>query len=310
VFGLDVRCAFDAPGLGGRGATEDAPRVLVGCISEGELESTWRRRGAERIGERRFDDGSDAVTIHRNDAGSLRLFAAGYGSFLIPPDGSRIACTPARVASWQWQRYLIGQALPIAAVLHGLEVLHASAVAVGDAAIGFVAGSGVGKTSLALNMVRRGARFVTDDVVALGWRRDELVVHPGPAVTNLRSEEHDRMGLPPLGRVVGRDSYGLRVVVPRESRALPLRALYLLDRVPAGDAPAFARLDPGFRQMLETGFEFLIADGRRAQNRLDVYAAIASRVPVFRVSVPPAVDAARLAACVEAHAADVVGGEG
>ena len=58
----------------------------------------------------------------------------------------------------EWQRFLIAQVLPFAAALHGLEVLHASAVTVAGRALALLGPSGAGKTSLALALCRTGAR--------------------------------------------------------------------------------------------------------------------------------------------------------
>ena len=53
-----------------------------------------------------------------------------YGEHLISPDGLRLRCLPREAPRESWQRFLIAQVLPFAAVLKGLEVLHASAVAI------------------------------------------------------------------------------------------------------------------------------------------------------------------------------------
>src|SRR3712207_7852895 len=48
------------------------------------------------------------------------------------------SCSPPGVAPWRWQRFLVGRILPWAAVLCGLEALHASAVVLDGRAIAFV----------------------------------------------------------------------------------------------------------------------------------------------------------------------------
>jgi hypothetical protein len=255
--------------------------------------------------DRRFDDGTPAVTIDWDDELGHMIFAAGYGRFRISGDGSLIECSPGPVEDWQWQRYLIGQVLPITAVLNGREVFHASAVAVSGRAVALAAGSRVGKTSAALNLVLRGHGFVTDDVLAVSLDNGLPVAHPGPAVTNLRDAERERMGEASerLGEIVGRDGDGLRIALRREERPLTLGAMYLLERVDGGSEVAFERVAPGFRLLFANSFDFLIGSSDRMRNQLEVYAALERSVPVFQVLVPPAVDASELAARVESHAA-------
>jgi ABC-type multidrug transport system ATPase subunit len=53
---------------------------------------------------------------------------------------------------------VLAQVLPLAAVLRGIDVLHASAVALAAGPIAFLGGSGAGKTTLASRIVARGAR--------------------------------------------------------------------------------------------------------------------------------------------------------
>src|SRR5438105_2712813 len=59
--------------------------------------------------------------------------------------------------------------------------------------VAFVAQSGVGKTSLAVNLVARGAGFVTDDVLAVEPIPRGLFAYPGPGMVNV-----DEVQLAPL----------------------------------------------------------------------------------------------------------------
>jgi hypothetical protein len=300
VFGLDVRASFRVHGLDTAGGDEGGPTVGVRVVVEADLAASWPREGAVRVVDRRYDDGDAATTIDRHDDAGHLIFAAGYGTFRISAAADRIDCAPSAEG---WERWLLGQLLPIAAVLNGLEVLHASAVAVDGRAVAFVAGTGVGKTSLALNMALRGHRLMTDDVVALSLRDGVPVLHPGPAVAKLRDAEATRMGerRAALGEVLGPDEGGVRLAVEREPRALPLGALYLLDRAGEGETAAFTRVEPGFRLLFASSFDFLVTSAERMRNQLEVFAALAAHVPVFEVSVPPAVGAEELARLVEDH---------
>ena len=68
----------------------------------------------------------------------------------------------------RWQRLMFAQALPLAATLQGLALLHASAAEIDGRAFGFIASSGAGKSSLVVHLVATGdTRLLTDDVLAL-----------------------------------------------------------------------------------------------------------------------------------------------
>jgi HPr serine kinase-like protein len=272
--------------------------------TEGELDELWPALDGERIVERSYPNGAVHTAIDMHPALGYRIFAEGYGRFAITSRATRILCAPEATDAWRWQRYLIGQVLPITSVLHGHEVLHASAVSVEGRALGFVAGSGVGKSSLALSMMLRGHLLVADDVVALSLRDGVPHAEPGPAVTSLRAAESRRLGTERdrLGRLVGRDEGSLRIAVRREHRSLPLGALYLLER--SGDLAklTFERVEPDFRLLVENGFDFLVSTQARMRNQLVTLAAVARNVPCFRVWIPPDVHASDLATSVEEHA--------
>ncbi len=146
---------------------------------------------------------------------------------------------PGAVEPWRWQRLLTAQALPVAALLQGLELFHASAVQLHGRVLAFAGASGAGKTSLAAQLLLAGATFVADDVLAVEPEGEVVIVHPGPALMNLRRstpgllDAHERAR---LGVEVGRDEGGLRLLVRRKAQSSPLHAIYLL--APAGAAGA------------------------------------------------------------------------
>ncbi len=68
---------------------------------------------------------------------------------------------------------LLGRVMALAAHADGRLTLHASAVSVAGRAVAFVGPKHAGKSTLALALVRKGARLLTDDtlVVRLQSRR-------------------------------------------------------------------------------------------------------------------------------------------
>ncbi len=80
---------------------------------------------------------------------------------------SRSSRRPRACQDAAWQRLLVAQVLPFAALLRGLEVFHASGVVLGGEAIALLGPSHSGKTSLAMELCDLGASFLADDVLAL-----------------------------------------------------------------------------------------------------------------------------------------------
>jgi hypothetical protein len=194
-------------------------------------------------------------------------------------------------------------------LLRGREVFHASAVRIGDRAVAFVAPTGGGKSSLALQLVLRGAGFVSDDVLAIE-RSDAggVTAHPGASILSVRPAEKaviERNDWRRLGRVLG-TSGKTYVAVEREPDPLPLGALYFLMTKPgAGTRIQSGGVDP--RALLGSSFVVSVATAARLSRLLDVCAEIAASVPLFRVQVDPEQGSAALAAAVEGHVLETQG---
>ena len=117
--------------------------------------------------------------------------------------------------------------------------MHASAVAFDDRVVAFSASSGTGKTSTALHMLARGARFVTDDVLAVSVGEDGILAHPARASSALRASDLAGLnhgGQAGLGRVLG-GYHKLQVQVrARRPPAAPRRAVRARARERRADA--------------------------------------------------------------------------
>jgi hypothetical protein len=287
AFGLSVSGAFAAPGLDhGRAGDSGARGVRV---SLGNCET--RSRDTERIFEQRAGDAAPVMTIDRlAAAGSFRIAAPGYGRFDVSEDGRRVVCAPERNPDWRWQRYLIGQALPLASILQGLETFHASAVVSQRGAIAFVGASTTGKTTVALHAVLAGARFLCDDVLVLEPADGVLLAHPGPRVASVRHATGDAVGprrLRELGAQLGADDEEIRVRVRDSTPAVPLAVFALLERVATPGPLAIERVRrPDPRMLLSASFNFLIADPARLVRQLDTCAAVAKTARIYRIRVP------------------------
>lgn len=113
-------------------------------------------------------------TATTSDAGHVLRFP-NCGEFVVSHDLAGIVVRPDRAGRHEVLPILLaGTASAFLLALRGRTVLHASAVAVGGAALAFVGQSGRGKSTVAALMCLDGAALVTDDV---------LVVEPGPPAT-------------------------------------------------------------------------------------------------------------------------------
>jgi hypothetical protein len=301
VFGLDVTADRDLSFL----LTATAPptgRTLSVSVSEDGKVPSWP--GGKLISDQRLPGGDVNFQIESGEEG-YRIWSPEYGTHLLAADGSRIWGAASAGRFDAWQRMLVAQTLPFAAVLQGLEVLHASAVARDGAAIAIAGVSGSGKTSLARALVERGAEFLTDDVLALERRDGELLAHPGAPVAGI-----GRHGAGEANESRGREVVAVNDREWVERVALspapaPLSALIMVERSP--DGPSKPRFEPVSdpRMLLSATFNLLLATPERLEGLLDVCARLAAagaeRVQIgSEVEVEDLADA--LAARVEAPA--------
>lgn len=307
AFGLALESSVPLPGIAPvAGERLPSRRCLLTLASEAEIERNWLPAESERIHEERLDEEPGiARTIDRHPRLGYRLYARHFGLARIAADGSEVRCARPDMPDWLWQRFLVGRILPIAAVLQGLEAIHASSVAWGDRAVAIVAPSGVGKSSLALHLVLRGATLVTDDVVALDQSGNGVLAFPGPGVLGVRPDQREAMEAALEergGRLLGSADKAY-VELPRASGALGLSALYLLRPAPAGTPASVSplpQIDP--RTLLSNTFVVWVRTPERLLMHLDVWARMAASVPSYEVTRPEGVDARALAELIEEHA--------
>src|SRR5581483_934601 len=247
-------------------------------------------------------DGRWFTRVRAHPRSGYLVEATGLGLFRISARGTRIWCAPATEQTWRWQRALVGQVLPFASALRGFETLHASAARVGPGVVALSGSSGSGKSSILAELLLGGARFVTDDVLALQTAGDAVLAHPGIDHLSLRHVTAERIGhsrVRQLGTVIGRDENALRLAVHGGEEAAALTTLCLLDR---SQPYRFANVVPitaaGPALLLGTTFNFALRTRLRLVTQLDACASIARTCRVVRVEVPKQPDFAEIAAMV------------
>ncbi len=275
-------------------------------VSAEALERAWRPEAPVRVSDSRDPDGSLILAIDRDERCGYRLTTGELGDYLVSADGMRLLCAPEKLDEWQRERVLTARVLPLAATLRGLEVFHASGVALENAAIGIVGPSQIGKTSVAVNLVLDGASFMTDDLLALEAAGGEVIAHPGAAMMGVRPAEYRLIGperLRRLGPFVERRGKFF-AEVEREDRPLPLKLVYFLERRRSTRELEIEELtEPDPRLLLASSFfNRVVHSSERLRSQLDLCAQISHNVRLCRVSVPPSVDARALAGSLAKHA--------
>ena len=306
AFGLHIRSHLPIVGGARDPAIGSGRRVL---ISPFEADPPPAHENATLL-ERRRSDGSLGMRVACLEDGAYLIDAPGHGRFFVAADGSVVWYDGLAEAPWRWHRPLFSQALPLAATLHGLELFHASAVAIDGRAIAFVAASGTGKTSLAFAMLARGAALVSDDVLALEPTRAGVVAHPGVPLANIGADQLALLPAPArarLGAPLGR-SDKVHVEVPSMAGGpLPLGAVFFLARSDAVERLAVTpAVPPDPRDLLGATFMPHIVTRARMISQLSTCAAIAGAVPVLKLEVPTKVSAAQLAREVERTLSNVL----
>jgi hypothetical protein len=230
------------------------------------------------------------VTAFEGDPYTMRLGRAGdylmsYGDdtvFLLSPTLRKLRFAPGRRSEAAWQRLLLDTILWSTSLLRGIELMHASAVETVNGVTAFAAMSGAGKTSLAHELMMRGASFFTDDILALPAAIGELRAHPGPALMNLPREHRGRESLRGVLATFDKEDW---IAVPDASVA-PNRivAICLLRRRPR--APLLLRrVEATVLDLLPYTLGFPHLPGRIRQ-RFTLYARLATEVPVYELCAP------------------------
>ena len=305
AFGLTLISDWPLVGFPEREAGADDAGTELVAVPEDELQTLARRPTMRLVREIKWPSGDVALTVHHDAELGYLVTEVGVSRFLVAPDAGRIRCaTDCREPS-RWQRRLLSHALPIAATLRGMEVLHASGAALGAGAVGFVGRSSAGKTSVALNLVRRGAAFVADDALAVELRDGAVFVHPGPPLANFSRPERERLageGETGIGRpIADADAYKSLIALDRADRELPLVALYVIERDSDYDSLSFVPLGPDPVPVLASTSVLSVRTPERLANQLDVCTEIARTVPLFAARMPLEVDAGSFATAVQAH---------
>ncbi len=146
--------------------------------------------------------------------------------------------------------YVLGRVFAVWLELQGVPVLHGSCFATEQGAIGLLADSGTGKTTLAAALVAAGYRLLTDDLVPLLYEGPDAIIYPGIPMSRLWPDTLAAL-VPDGARAtpIHPDSSKCKLVDDGSGPArfastpLPLRRLFILERGKVSDV-RITRLSP------------------------------------------------------------------
>jgi len=222
---------------------------------------------------------------------------AGLFEFLVAADGRLIVARRLPGAARgprAFETYLLGQVLSFALIARGLEPLHATAVVVGDAAIGFLGDCGRGKSTLGAAFVSAGHRLLTDDLLVLRDEHGGFCAAAGPARLKLfRAPALRVLGSGVRGTPM--NDRGGKLVYSMGERAARgaalLRALYVL-RPRRGRRVAIRTLSArrAFVELTRNTFNACVLDAPRLARQFDLAARVAASIPVKTLTYPHRLD--------------------
>jgi hypothetical protein len=300
AFGLDVHTRTPIRLLRGARAAATG-RTLELTVGEHDARADRWPDGAELVCDQREVDGSVSFRIEHDASAGYLIEGPAYGSNIVEIDGRRVLCMPEGRADQAWQRLLIAQVLPFVAIMRGLEALHASAVVTELGAVVLSGPSRAGKTTLALELCRRGAHFLADDVLALECAGERLLGHPGSPVAGLAHDEARRLEssrTPVAAELLAVNERERLLAMRTAVGPAPVAALFFLERrAQVSAAPRFEVVtDP--RTLLAATFNTVLIEPARLRALLELCAAISAR-RAERVVIGPRTGVEQLADAIE-----------
>ncbi len=278
AHGLDLRCDFALPGMT-PAAADDLPTVTMRLAAPAQLADYWSGSRAGPLWRGRLGDGCELL-VERGGAGDMLFTYDQRARFHLDAAKSSLTCAP-RAAGLHWQRVLLTKVLADIGLVRGSEALHASAVDSPNGAIAIVAPPGAGKTTLALELMRRGHALLSDDVVTLGDGPRGPLARPATPHMNLAPEHHGAAAslVDTLGRL-GHERWVAARSVARASRRV--HGICLLDRRPGLTLSAHTL--PPSPQALAPYMLGLDNDLARQRARFALYAELTASARLLRLS--------------------------
>jgi hypothetical protein len=232
--------------------------------------SVWRDLEGEAIAYAQTVDGTAWVQV------------PGVASFAIEA-GERVRAVPEPPATSELVLDVFGRTvLPIALQAGGRELLHASAVRLAQGVVAFSAVSETGKSTFAYGLGQRGHPVWADDAVCFDTAGPGTLAVPLPFAVRLR----------PGSAEFFEDRGEARSFDDGGREAVPLAALFVLERLGAGEGVECTRLSSAeaFPAALAHAYYLNTDDRERTSRMVAEYMELVVSVPVFKLAFEPGLD--------------------
>jgi hypothetical protein len=274
AYGLRIRSVVPLPAGGAAGDARTDTDVRWA-----DLESVTRGLRARSL----------AASVTEMEAA---MVIPGIGTFLARLGREILVDPDPGAGSALLQLALLGPVLAALLQQRGNLVLHASAVEVDGAAVGFLGGRGAGKSTMAAALLGRGYPLLADDLLAVSLDGGSPRVLPGLPQLKLWPDALAALGgdpdlLPPVRK--GLDKRVQKLGGHGRSGDVPLARLYVLS---SGEEPTIEAIPSGaaFLELVSHSYGIAWLHGVSGPGQFAARTELARRVPVCRLRRPSDLD--------------------
>jgi hypothetical protein len=295
AYGLDLHASF--PLIGMRTESGDGlPPLALELLSHAALESAWSGSAGPPDWTGRLGDGC-TLTIERGVGDDILFTYGDRARFRLDSSQERLDCAPLH-SGLHWQQALLGRVLPNVAIMRGYEALHASAVDSPEGVVAVAGPSGMGKTTLALELQARGWPLVADDVLILGDGSQGVRAHTGSPHMNVAEGLPGAVEPELIGATLGILAGERWIAVHKTADGpRPVRLVCLFER--GADLPLEGRIIPSNPLPLAPYMLGLPGDSEREGRRFARFADLMSAASLMRLTCGSADRPADLANLIE-----------
>lgn len=295
VYGYTLET--DHPMVSFLASSDEPPDLVFTCRADFEPPRATGELIYESVLPGAGDEG--LFSLFRMEHG-FRLHYSATADFYIQDD--QIHCHLLDPAYEYWVEIaLLGPVLSFWLELQGSIALHASAVVRNDSAIGFIAASRSGKTSLAASFMEDGTRLLTDDILPLHLTdRGSVMARPGYPQLRMWPDQARVFAGDPARYPLAHPDYDKRripaaIIGGFHADPAPLSALLLPERggpgpagVPSGVALSPVPVQEALMILLRSSFAASVLERMPEMQvrRLGILAEILQKIPVFRLKYP------------------------
>ena len=249
-----------------------------------------------------FGDFEYAELVGRGYDGLVRSYDVGVGIVLCKADniqilievkGGRIEVLSPDEELPEALLYALGLCMSACTNLRQIPTLHAAAIGLQEgSAIGIMAQSGVGKSSLLWSFLSQGANYVSDDCLPLRTSQNEVLGIPSFLPSKLWIEDIQRIGIDmdKCERLLeGGDKYWVPVAAHSIcTRPVPIQALFELapsENIKESDGVSVRILsttEAGLALLANTHGLWMLPR-RICGELLRCYADLSTRIPIYRL---------------------------